>query len=64
MKDNKFNRDGYITMMNMKIKDDPAKMQSALEVADECADQGDADRCEAGAKICKCLGEKIRARGL
>ncbi|XP_037051016.1 uncharacterized protein LOC119084968 [Bradysia coprophila] len=64
MKDNKFSREGFMAMMNMKFEGDAEKMKIANEVADTCANEEDSDRCEAGAKICKCLGETSRAKGL
>ncbi len=64
MLDNKFNSERYVAMMNMKFKGDADKLGKVREVADICANEGDKDRCEAGAKICKCLGENSRARGL
>lgn len=64
MKDNKFNGEGFIGMMTMKYDGDAAKVQAAREVANDCGGISDADRCEAGAKICKCLAEKTMAKGL
>jgi len=63
MQDNKFNGERFISMMGMKFKGDADKMQKVREIADICANEGDPDRCEAGAKVCKCLGENTRARG-
>lgn len=64
MKDNKFSREGFIAMMSMKFQGNAEKMKIVNEVADVCANEGDSDRCEAGAKICKCLGETSAAKGL
>lgn len=64
MKDNKFNGEAFIGMMTMKYGGDDAKMKSAQEVVSACSSVQDADRCEAGAKICKCLAENTMSRGL
>lgn len=64
MKDNKFNGEGFIAMVSMGTDADPAKLKIAEDVVKDCADKQDSDRCEAGAKICSCLGESSRARGL
>lgn len=64
MKDNKFSKDGFMAMMKMKYDGDAEKMKAAQEVATECGDVMDADRCEAGAKICHCLYKGTSSRGL
>ncbi|XP_055323163.1 general odorant-binding protein 28a-like [Sitodiplosis mosellana] len=64
MKDNKFNPDGFMAMIKMSTDGDEAKMKIAQEVVKDCADKMDADRCEAGAKICTCLAGSTKARGL
>lgn len=64
MKDNKFSAEGFIAMVKMSTDGDEAKLKIADEVVKDCADKMDTDRCEAGAKICRCLGESTKARGL
>lgn len=64
MKDNKFSTEGFLAMVNMKTDGDAEKMKIAKEVAKDCADKMDADRCEAGAKICHCLYQSTTKRGL
>lgn len=64
MKDNKFSAEGFFAMVRANTDGDEAKMKIAEEVAKDCADKTDADRCEAGAKICTCLGQSTKARGL
>ncbi|KAJ6643808.1 General odorant-binding protein 28a [Pseudolycoriella hygida] len=64
MKDNKFNSEGFLAMINMKYKGDAAKMKIAQDVTKDCENIADSDRCEAGAKICKCLYGSTTSRGL
>lgn len=64
MKDNKFNADGFMAMVKMNTDGDATKMKIAEDVIKDCGDKGDADRCEAGAKICTCLAQSTKARGL
>lgn len=51
-------------MMKMKLDGNADLLKSAQLVADDCKDIMDADRCEAGAKVCKCLYQSSVARGL
>lgn len=64
MKDNKFSSEGFIEMVNKQYSGDTGKLQIAQEVVKDCEAMADSDRCEAGAKICKCLSESTTARGL
>nr|AWC08456.1 odorant-binding protein 45 [Bradysia odoriphaga] len=64
MKNNKFSREGFLAKVDITFEGDAEKIKIANEVADTCANEEDSDRCEAGAKICKCLIETSRAKGL
>lgn len=64
LKNNKLNVDAVVEMGKMKFNDDSAKMQLIREIAVECADITDPDRCESAAKICKCIHDGAVARNL
>lgn len=61
MKDNKFVGEAFVSMMDDGNAD---RVAMAREVVKDCEGTTDSDRCEAGAKICKCLSERSTARGL
>lgn len=51
-------------MGKMKFENEPAKLQLIREIAEECADTTDRDRCESASKICKCVHDAAIARNL
>lgn len=56
--------DGLVGMGSMMFDGDESKIQIFRDIADACAGQTDADRCEASAKICHCIHDQALARGL
>lgn len=53
-----------VGMSNMQLDGDAAKVQMFRDIANECASQTDADRCEAAAKIVGCVQKGVQAKDL
>lgn len=64
MTDNKLNADVAISMASMKFDGDPNKIQIVQDSVNECANETDPDRCEAAGKICNCIHNAAKSRGL
>lgn len=63
IKDNKLNKSGFMSVVGMVISD-PDLKSTAGEIADECLEATDEDRCEAAAKIWECIEKEMTARGV
>lgn len=63
-KNNKLNVDGVVKMGKMMFDNEPAKVQLIRDIAEECADTTDSDRCESASKICRCIHDAAIARNL
>lgn len=61
-KDNRLIVDSVVEMGKMKFADDAAKIQLVRDIANECANITDADRCESAAKISKRVFDGVAAR--
>lgn len=64
MKSNTLDIETVVEMADMQLDGDAAKVQMFRGIANECASQTDADRCEAAAKICGCVQKGVQAKGL
>lgn len=64
MTDNKLNVDVAVSMAAMKFDGDDTKTQIVQDSCNECANETDADRCEAASKICNCIHNAAKSRGL
>lgn len=63
MKDNKANEEGAAAIAKLAFDGDAAKIQTARDLAQACADVTDADRCEAAFKIFECGHNAVKAKG-
>ncbi|XP_055300730.1 general odorant-binding protein 28a-like [Sitodiplosis mosellana] len=64
LKDNKGNMEGYVGLAKEVFGNDVANIQKATEIANECANVSDTDRCEAAFKVVKCADAAAQARGV
>lgn len=64
LKDNKLDIEVSVSMAKMAFGDNTEQLQMARDIATECANETDADRCEAAFKIMLCGERGARARGL
>lgn len=58
------NVEAVVGMANMVFEDDTDKVQIISDIANECAGHTDTDRCDASAKISKCVHNMAMAKGL
>lgn len=63
-KDNHVDMDGVANVASMAFDGNPSKIQVARDLANECADVTDDDRCEAAAKILECGQKAAKSKGL
>lgn len=63
IKDNKVSVEGYKALAAKAYDNDPAKIQLAADMANDCISLTDSDRCEAAAKIIECTKTSAEARG-
>lgn len=64
MKDNKVNVEANVEMAKKVFDNDPLKVQTATDIANECAAVTDPDRCEAAVKIFECFLKATSSRGI
>lgn len=64
MKNNRVDIEGTVSVAAMAFDGDATKVQVARDLANDCANITDADRCEAAEKICACGREAAKSRGL
>lgn len=55
--------EGVINLASMAFDGNPARIQVAQNVANDCADITDSDRCEAAVKIMECCKKALKSRG-
>lgn len=64
MKDNHVDIEGVSHVAAMAFDGNPSKIQVAKDLANDCADVTDDDRCEAAHKIMECGEKAAKSRGL
>ncbi|XP_055300742.1 general odorant-binding protein 28a-like [Sitodiplosis mosellana] len=64
IKDNHVDIDSVANVAAMAFDGNPSKIQVAKDLANECADVTDDDRCEAAAKIMECGQNAAKTRGI
>lgn len=64
MKNNKVDVDRSVELAEMAFNGDAGKVQMARELAIECSEVTDADRCDAALKIFQCGHMAVKSRGI
>jgi hypothetical protein len=62
-KDGEYQEENVKGLIEMISGEDEEKKKAAPEIAAECKNEADADRCEKAVKIAKCLEQGGRKRG-
>lgn len=57
VQDGKFSKEGFMSVASMACGEDAEKCKKAEEIAEECKEVTDPDRCEMAIKIGKCMEE-------
>ena len=57
IKDGKFNKPGFLNFAKTVVKDDPEVFDVSLDIANECENIQEADRCELAFQFMKCFME-------
>lgn len=61
---NRLDVEYVVDLARMALDDDTTKVNIVREVAIECANLTDADRCEAAARLYNCIHDKVNAKGV
>lgn len=64
MKNNKIDIESVIAIAKKAFDDDATKVQMARDLANDCADITDGDRCEAAIKVFECGHISAKSRGM